>query len=146
MKLYEEDYQLWLEKTINQLKNRDLEHIDWHNLIEELEDLSNRNKREVKSYLIQLLIHLLLYQYWNSERNYSGRGWKVEIANFRDELSELLDSKTLYNYMLQILPNAYQKARKRVIIKSDLHNIPELCPYKIEEILAENWLPEAQKS
>ncbi len=37
--LYEEDYFLWLEKTIELLNNRQLENLDYENLIEELEAL-----------------------------------------------------------------------------------------------------------
>ncbi|NES91702.1 DUF29 family protein, partial [Okeania sp. SIO2B9] len=37
--LYEEDYFLWLEETIKLLNNRQLENLDYENLIEELEAL-----------------------------------------------------------------------------------------------------------
>jgi len=69
--LYEQDFYLWLEITINQLKQRNLVKLDWHNLIEELEDLGREQKHKVESYLRQLLKHLLLYQYWESQKLYS---------------------------------------------------------------------------
>ena len=34
--IYEQDYSEWLEITLNQLQNRDLENIDWEHLIEEI--------------------------------------------------------------------------------------------------------------
>ena len=99
--LYEQDYYLWLETTLEQLSQQDLACLDWKHLIEEIEALGNEQRRKVESYLKQLLIHLLLYQYWESERSYCARGWEIEINNFRDELEFLLRSKKLYNYFFK---------------------------------------------
>jgi len=38
--LYDSDYQLWLESTINQLRQGDFQAVDWPNLLEELADLA----------------------------------------------------------------------------------------------------------
>lgn len=37
--LYEQDFNLWIKETVNLLKNRQLDQIDYDNLIEEVEDL-----------------------------------------------------------------------------------------------------------
>ena len=140
--LYEQDFYLWLEITINQLKQRNLVQLDWHNLIEELEDLGREQKHKVESYLRQLLKHLLLYQYWESEKLYCANGWADEIDNFRAELEILLRSQTLYNYLKTIVNSTYKKARKSAIKKSKLDILPESCPYSLEEILDSEWLPE----
>ena len=47
--LYETDFALWLEKQVIALKNRDVNSLDWDNLIEEIESLGNRDKREINS-------------------------------------------------------------------------------------------------
>jgi len=65
--LYEEDYLLWLEENIKLLSDRQLQEIDYDNLIEELQSLGRSEKRTVESLTKQLLIHLLLYQYWTTE-------------------------------------------------------------------------------
>lgn len=46
--LYEIDNEQWLEQTINLLKNNRLEELDVEHLIEELEDLSRRDKKIVR--------------------------------------------------------------------------------------------------
>ncbi|MFM6633422.1 MAG: DUF29 family protein, partial [Microcystis panniformis] len=43
--LYDSDYQLWLENTINQLRRGDFQAVDWQNLLEELADLGKNNRR-----------------------------------------------------------------------------------------------------
>ena len=61
--LYETDFNLWIEQTTNQLINGNLQEIDLKNLIEEIESMGKNNKREIKSRLIKLLMHLLKYKY-----------------------------------------------------------------------------------
>ena len=141
--IYEQDYPEWLDITLSQLQNRDLENIDWEHLIEEIAALGNEHRRKVESYLLRLLIHLLLYNYWSSEKDWSGRGWEKEIDNFRLELDLLLESKVLYNHCVKILDKIYIKARKNAIRKSELSPeiFPENCPYSLTEILNPEWLP-----
>jgi hypothetical protein len=141
--LYEKDYVEWLDLTLVQLQNHDLEDLDWTHLIEEVEALGSEQRHKVESYLLKLLIHLLLYQYWETEKAWSDRGWKNEIDNFRLELDLLLESKVLYHYLLTVVDKNYQKARKNAIRKSQLSAdlFPLNCPYPIEQILDPDWLP-----
>jgi hypothetical protein len=68
--IYEQDYPEWLDITLNQLQNRDLKNVDWEHLIEEITALGNEQRHKVESYLRQLIKHLLLYQYWETEKSY----------------------------------------------------------------------------
>ncbi|MEA5618978.1 DUF29 domain-containing protein [Cronbergia sp. UHCC 0137] len=139
--LYEEDYLLWLEQNIKLLSDRQLQEIDYDHLIEELESLGRSEKRTVESLMKQLLIHLLLYQYWTTEHQKNANHWTVEILSFRDQLNEELDSKTIYNYAREKLDKIYQSAVKLATKKSTLI-LPNQCPYSFEQILDENWLPQ----
>ncbi len=141
--LYEQDYVAWLDTTLHQLQQRDIGQLDWEHLTEEIEALGREQRHKVESYLLRLLIHLLLYEYWPSERSWSGGGWRKEIDNFRLELDLLLESKVLYNYVSTILEKDYQKARKSVIRKSRLSPdlFPLTCPYTLEQVLDPDWLP-----
>ena len=48
--LYDVDFALWIEETVNQLKSRNLEHLDWDNLIEEIESLGKSQRKAVRSF------------------------------------------------------------------------------------------------
>jgi hypothetical protein len=141
--LYEQDYLAWLEETAKQLRQRRTDVLDWEHLEEEIEALGNEQRHKVDSYLLKLLIHLLLYQYWPEERERCARGWQDEIGNFRVELELLLESKTLYNYFLTRIAVIYPKAVKRVRQKSQLPAaiFAESCPYSPEQILDSDFLP-----
>ena len=141
--LYEQDYLAWLEETAKQLRQRQTDVLDWEHLGEEIEALGNEQRHKEDSYLLQLLIHLLLYQYWPEERERCARGWQDKIGNFRVELELLLESKTLYNYFLTRIAVIYPKAVKRVRQKSQLPAaiFAESCPYSPEQILDSDFLP-----
>ncbi|MDZ8107945.1 MAG: DUF29 domain-containing protein [Nostoc sp. DedQUE12a] len=137
--LYEQDYQLWLETTLKQLQERDLDRLDWEHLIDEIAALSNEQKHKLESYLLQLLKHLLLYQHWSLPdcQNH----WEVEIDNFRVELRKLTKSKNLYDYLLRVLEEVYIDALRQAKKKSGLNCFPQSCPYTIEQILDVDYLP-----
>jgi hypothetical protein len=143
--LYDSDYQLWLENTINQLRQGDFQAVDWPNLLEELADLGKNNRRALKSLLTRLLEHLLKLTYWQSQRDYNQAGWKKEIRNFRLQIADLLaDSPSLKSYLREILAKCYLDARNLLIdeTKLDASIFPGEVLANLEEILDENWLPD----
>jgi len=78
--LYDCDLNLWLETAIAQLKAGDLKSLDIENLIEELEGLAGRDRRELKSRLSTLIEHLLKRCYVKSEYDYAG--WVETIRSY----------------------------------------------------------------
>ena len=143
--LYEKDFVLWIDQTAEQIRQGNINNLDWENLLAEIEALGREQRNKVESYLIQTIKNLLMYQYWQSEKVYCERGWIEEIDNFRIELEILLRSKTLYNYGISILENCYQKAKRSVIKKTGFSArvFPEKCPYTWEEVIDFDFLPES---
>jgi hypothetical protein len=141
--LYDKDYYLWLEATLEQLKTNQLSSLDLENLIIELESMSKSYKRALKSYLTLLFQHCLKLIYWESEREYNANHWRLEIANFRREIKELLkDSPSLKPYLEQIFPEAYLDARKafaKALIKKP-GDFPESIA-TLEQVLDDDWFP-----
>ena len=142
--LHEEDFVLWVDETVRKLRKRDTASLDWEHLIEEIEGLGIEQKHKVDSYLLQLLIHLLIYRYWESEKEWCQKGGKNEIDNFRVQLELLFESKTLYNYFVQRIDFIYLKARRRAITKTELQSktFPSKCPFTVEQILDAQFFPE----
>jgi hypothetical protein len=144
--LYETDYMLWLEITLEEIKHRQTDQIDWDNLAEEIEELRIALHHKIDSYLRQLLIHLLLYKYWTTEQEKFGSDWRDKILDLQDELESLLEqSKTLYNYFLSRIDLIYFRARRGVIQKTQLDSsvFPEKCPFSESELLDFNFYPES---
>ncbi len=143
--LYEEDENLWLEKTIELLKENRLQELDLETLIEELEELSKRDKNRVESLLRQIIVHLLLLQYWREEYEYNHRHWRGEIATFRIQLDRLLTTN-LKKHLLENLDTIYQEAVFIVLQKTELESsrIPVNCLYSLDRLLNKDWLPDRQ--
>ncbi|MBF2058013.1 MAG: DUF29 domain-containing protein [Cyanobacterium sp. T60_A2020_053] len=138
--LYEIDDHLWLEKTINLLKEQKFNDLDLENLIEELESLARRDKLAIKSLLQQIIRHLLLIQYWESERERNYPHWQSEIISFRIQINDQM-TKNFYNYLEDNINKIYQDARKYVKAKSRLDTFPLECPYILTQLLDEDWFP-----
>jgi hypothetical protein len=141
--LYETDFNLWIEQTTKQLVNGNLQEIDLKNLIEELESMGKNNKREIKSRLIKLLMHLLKYKYQPEKQT---RSWISTINTQRNEINLVLDdSPSLRPYFKENLSDCYQKARLDASseTKLPLEIFPEDCPFTQENILLTGYLPDS---
>ncbi|MCE2886900.1 MAG: DUF29 domain-containing protein [Pseudanabaena sp.] len=105
--LYDRDLNLWLETAIAQLKAGDLKSLDIENLIEELEGLAGRDRRELKTRLATLIEHLLKRCYVKSEYDYAG--WVETIDRTRNAIRDILkQSPSLKNYVKN--PDLFQEA------------------------------------
>jgi len=142
-KIYETNYELWLDQQIENLRQGVFEQLDIPHLVEELEGLNKSNKRELESYLIGLLTHLLKWEYQPHERSGS---WSGSIKNSRKRIGKLFkDQPSLITYLPEVLSEAYLDAKvwasEETGIKVTL--FPEECPYQINnQILGEDWLPD----
>ena len=126
--LYDQDFALWIEKTVKQLKSGDLSQVDLENLIEEVESLGRRDKRELKNRLITLFEHALKRRYLPLSDCY--RGWEIEIRNFRQRLQiELEDSPSLKTFLREIFVKSYEMALENVKDSYPDVYFSNLCPF-----------------
>ncbi len=140
--LYDKDYCLWLEETVQLLREGRLTELDINNLIEEIEDMGRSEKKAVKSNLKIVLCHLLKYKYQPEKRS---RSWLSTIFEHRDRLEDdFAESPSLKRYFDQVFEPCYQKARKQASIETGfpLETFPINCPFTTEEVLDMDYLPE----
>lgn len=142
--LYDQDYALWLETTLEQLRRRDFAGVDWENLIEEIENMGRSDKRALKSLLTVLLEHLLKLAYWESNRKDNANHWSREIAAFRDQIQDILaDSPSLKSYLEEIFGESYQKALQRLALEMGVkrESLPATPIFSLEQALDAQWFP-----
>ena len=141
-KLYDRDFSLWIETTVGQLKKKQLENLDWDNLIEEIESLGKSEKNALKSNLRVLLMHLLKWQYQPDKRSNS---WIYNIVEHSIRIKEAFDdSPSLKSYFTDILADCYQNARKLAAKETGLaiSSFPLNCPFSQEDIINSDRLTE----
>ncbi len=139
---YDTDYVAWVEQTLVRLKAGDFDRVDWPNLLEEIEDMSRRQKDALESNLIVLLLHLLKWQYQPEMRSGS---WKGSIREHRRRINKALqNSPSLRPYLLAIVDECYGEARLQAADETGLgvDQFPAGCGYAIGQVLTDDWLPE----
>ncbi|MGI0479834.1 DUF29 domain-containing protein [Geminocystis sp. CENA526] len=138
-KLYEKDDNLWLEKTIELLKQKRFNDLDLDNLIEELESLGRRDKSAVRSLTEQIIRYLLLLQYWQQESIRNASHWRSEIVSFRSQIEADLTTN-LKIFLEKKLSKIYQSALRYSQEKTN-HSVdfPQNCPYSLEQVLDQNY-------
>lgn len=139
--LYERDYCLWIETTINQIQSGQLTAVDFGHLLEELQSMVKIEKRALESNLEVVLMHLLKYQYQSEKRSNS---WRYTLFEHRDRLEGMLeDSPSLSPYLYQVFDKCYGKARKKASLETGLplETFPVESPFAIEETLNTDFLP-----
>ncbi len=139
--LYDRDYALWLEATIENLRLKNFEQVDWENVLDEFEAMSKRDRRSIKNNLVILLLHLLKWEFQPEMRSGS---WAGSIIKHRQRLRDLLnDSPSLRNYVAEVISLAYSDAIIRAVNETrlDASVFPIDCPYDILNILNPSFLP-----
>ena len=133
--LYDQDFYLWIETISKQLKAGKFAEIDLANLIEEIESMGKSEKRELKSRLIVLLMHLLKWQYQPEKRSES---WRSTITEQRICIELLLeDSPSLQPLLIEIFADCYEKARSKASEETGikLNFFPQESPFTLDETL-----------
>lgn len=142
--LYDQDYYLWINKTVEQLSNNQFQEIDLQNLIAELESMGRSEKRSVQSNLTVLLMHLLKYKYQPNQRS---RSWRSTIVEHRRRLLILFkDSPSLKGYGQEIFAECYQDARQDGATETQLKIsvFPDECPFNLEVVLRVDYLADEE--
>ncbi len=140
--LYETDFVCWVETTIAQLRSQDYANVDWANLIEEIEDMSRRERKSLKSNLIVILLHLLKWHYQPECRSGS---WRGSIREHRRRINDdLKDSPSLVPDFQAVLAECYVNACEQAADETNLplDTFPLECPYSPEQSLNAEFLPD----
>lgn len=148
--LYEKDFQLWIERTIGQLKNREFESLDLEHLIEELVDLGKSEKNALRSHLKILLAPLLKLRVQADAPDTMKGSWYSSVLEHRQRvLDNLADTPSLKRFLGEAVEKAYEDGRKLAIKEGKLVKFgvrmpeegeyPHICPFSIEQILDEDF-------
>jgi hypothetical protein len=141
--LYETDFAVWTEQTVQLIRARQFGQVDWEAVIEEIESLGRSERRELKSRLEVLLQHLLKWQYQSNLRSGS---WRNTIDEQRNRIEDLLqESPSLKPYLEEVLAECYRRGCKAATNETELplNTFPAKCPYPITQVLDTDFLPDA---
>ena len=132
------EYDSWLLEQAQLLRDRDFEHLDIDNLIEELEALVRGEKSAVEQFAYLIMLHLLLVDYWHEQSEWTRDHWEAEITGFRLQLNNKLTTN-LRNHLLKRLDFLYGKAYQAAVKKTKSsikgERFPQERKYSLENII-----------
>ena len=137
--LYDLDFCLWTEAAARGLREGRLAELDLDHLAEEIEDLGNRNAREVRSRITQILEHLLKLKLARGViLEYNRGGWRASIVRERQELDALFEESPSLRRLVgpELLEACYQRAAERIAAEYRVET-PARCPFSEQEVLVE---------
>ena len=144
----EEDYSGWLSRQASKLRGHRSD-LDWDDIAEELEDMSSRERRELTSYLEQLLKHLLKWQFGANRR---GASWRNYQSCAPRDSGPARGFPSLRGKLPDLLPKAYGRALSDAADEMKLNRqqaarLPESCPWTFEQFAdADSWPERAKNS
>lgn len=132
------EYDSWLLEQAQLLRDRDFQHLDIDNLVEELEALVRGEKSSVEQFAYLIMLHLLLIEYWHEQSEWNRNHWEAEITGFRLQLNNKLTTN-LRNHLAQRLDflygKAYQAAVKKTKSSINGNRFPQERKYGLEDII-----------
>lgn len=137
--LYDRDFNLWTEQMAIAIRERNMNKMDWDNLLQEIEDMTASQKRALRSYTKRLIEHILKLKYWDAEFERCSNSWRGEVSNFRSEITDILqDSPSLNNYLKDNYNDWFKKVvdnyqKNRLFVIEDFTTIP------LEIIMDDNY-------
>lgn len=139
--LYNLDFYQWTQRQGELLRVEEWEKLDWQHIAEEIESLGKKDKRQVQSRLAVLITHLLKWEYQPDKRSSS---WRKTLKEQRFRLALVLnDSPSLKVELPQAVEVVYDYAMENAVDETGLarQHFPPLCPYRIDQLLDQAFLP-----
>ena len=131
--LYEQDFGLWAEQMADLIAAGRFGELDIENLVEEVRDLSKRERDRLLSSMRLIVHHLLKWDYQPQKRS---RSWQITIQRERLNIKKYLqDSPSLKRYLNdEYLEQVYETGRLDAIAETDL-DMPVDCAYTMADVL-----------
>ena len=139
---YEKDVVAWANEQAALLRAGKFSALDIEHIAEEIEDVGKSERRELASRMAVLLAHLLKWQYQSDRK---GASWRATIREQRRALAEhLIETPSLKRSLTDEhwIRKTWADAKSQAIAETDLDVFPDACPWSMEQVLDEGFLPD----
>ena len=138
---YETDFYQWTQQQAALMRQGEFNRVDLdiENIAEEIESMGRCDRYALRSYLHNILMHLLKWQYQPEQH---GTSWRLSIKNGRHQVDILVeDSPSLQGKIPDLITKEYAQARENAALETGLSlaTFPELCPFTVEQITGDYW-------
>ncbi len=137
MATYETDGYGWALETAAALREGRFEGVDWESVAEELEGVAKTERNTLQSNLMQVLLHMLKFEYQPEMRT---RSWELSLVEHRGRVRDVLqENPSLKPSREEVLAKAYYYARLRAANQTGiaLSALPLECPWSFAQVQGE---------
>ncbi len=134
---YEGDVVAWAREQVALMKAGRFSELDLENVIEEIDDVAKRERRELKSRMAILIAHLLKHKYQPEKLTPS---WAATVRIQRRSIAALLDQMPSLKPVLHDTAwfgGAYDDGLLVAIQETQLETFPSVCEWTVAEILGD---------
>jgi hypothetical protein len=138
---YDDDWVRWIDAQIRLLSEKRFSEVDIENLIEELDNMKNKELRALKNRLRVLMMHLLKCEF---QKSYPQNTWHATLIEQRERIKAMLeDSPSLRRKLDEFVKKNYPYARKMAALETmlPLSSFPIENPYSVKQILDHDFIP-----
>lgn len=141
MPAYDEDVYAWAFEQARFLRERRFDLLDIEHLADEIEDIAKAELREFTKQMSVLLAYFLKWHYLPAER-IDSRSARIEAR--RLDVADILDDSPSLRARIDE-PRTFQliwaDALAQATTESGHDSFPSECPWSIDDVLSEGWLP-----
>ncbi|MFZ2171449.1 MAG: DUF29 domain-containing protein [Methylococcaceae bacterium] len=142
MTTYKSDVVAWANEQANYLRAGRFELLDLENIAEEIEDVGKSEQRELTSRMAVLIAHLLKWRY---QPDRQGSSWQRTIKEQRKAIGLHLKQVPSLKPKLNDpdwIEGVWADTVTLVIKETGIDELPESCPWSMDDVLSVDWLPE----
>jgi hypothetical protein len=138
---YQTDVIAWANEQAAFIRMGKFDQLDLEHLAEEIEDVGKSEQRELESRMAVLLAHLLK---WECQPERQGKSWQLTIREQRKGvLARLKKTPSLKASISDTswLDEVWSDTVSIAASDTGLDAFPESCPWSMDDVLREGWLP-----
>lgn len=134
--LYEADEHAWIAQQVAALREGRLDDLDREHLAEFLDDMASRDRRELRSHFVVLLMHMLKVAHQPARRSGS---WIASIVEQQDQIKAMLeDIPSIGQHVPRLYADAYAAALRRAAAETGMpaNTFPAANSWSVDQALA----------
>lgn len=141
---YDRDIARWSTEQAAHLRAGRFDALDRENIAEEIESLGRSDRREIRSRIGVILLHLLKWEFQPEKRKV---GWRSTLREQRHQLEVVFEeSPSLVTFAQDIFARDYDLARAKATDETGLPpaTFPKICPYSFDSVVDRDFFPGSQ--
>lgn len=139
---YENDFAEWTREQAFWLRSGDLALLDKQHLAEEVENMASGYRHELAMRCVGLLAHLAR---WQRQSGHRCGLWRKLIDIQRTQILRMLNRAPSLHRTLRetdFAQDVWLDALMRVVGEDHCFDLPETCPWPLEQALAPDFFPD----